>query len=63
MTQPDDPLGGQSAAQARRFFQDRLRHGLRAVLGEIRSQPLTREQARAAQQLERALQRVSGDVS
>jgi hypothetical protein len=60
MTQPDDPLG-QSAAEARRFFQQRLRLGLQAALGELSSQPRTREQARLAEQLERTLERVSAE--
>jgi hypothetical protein len=58
MTQPDEPLG-ETAAEARRFFEQRLRLGLRAALGEMAGPRLTREQARLAQQLERTLQRVS----
>ena len=60
MVQPHDPLGG-SAAEARRFFQERLRLGVQAVLGEMSGQPLTREQARLAEQLQRTLQRVSAE--
>ena len=58
MTQSDEPLG-EAAAEARRFFEQRLRLGLRAALGEMAGPSLTREQARLAQQLERTLQRVS----
>ena len=54
MVQPHDPL----AAEARRFFQERLRHGLQAALGEMSGQPLTREQARLAERLQRTLQQV-----
>ena len=61
MVQPHDPLGGHSAAEARRFFQERLRLGVQAVLGEMSGQPLTREQARLAEQLQRTLQRVSAE--
>ena len=61
MVQPHDPLSGQSAAEARRFFQERLRHGLQAALGEMSGQPLTREQARLAERLQRTLQRVSAE--
>ena len=58
MTQSDEPLS-EAAAEARRFFEQRFRLGLRAALGEMASPSLTREQARLAQQLERTLQRVS----
>ena len=61
MTPPHDPLGGQSAAEARRLFQGRLRLGIHAALGEMSGQPLTREQARLAEQLQRTLQRVSAE--
>jgi hypothetical protein len=61
MVQPHDPLRGQSAAEARRFFQERLRLGLEAALGEMSGQRLTREQARLAEQLQRTLQRVCAE--
>ena len=58
MTQPDHLLD-EAATEARRFFEQRLRLGLRAALGEMAGPRITREQARLAEQLERTLQRVS----